>query len=100
MIAWLLSLLLTIVLSAGAFTPGAAEKAIERDLERALGAEATVRLQADPLLQLPAGYVPRLDATLHDVRLGPVAFDALSLTLRELRFEPGALWLRRDAVLL
>lgn len=99
MIAWLLSLLLTIVLSAGAFTPGAAERAIEQDLERALGVQATVRLQADPLLQLPGGHVPRLEATVNDYRLGPVAFDALGLTLIDLRIEPGALWLRRDVVL-
>lgn len=100
MLGWLLSLLLSLLISAGAWLPGRAEADVAQELVRLTGARsANVTVAADPLFQLPLGHIPRVRAHLAGYPVAGVPAGDLELELRDVRLDPLRLIASRDAVL-
>lgn len=101
MLGFWLALLLTAALSGASAVPGAAGRAVGDALRAQAGPSARIvaRIEGDPLLELPCGKIPRLEAELDGARFGRLPVSQARLALTGLRLEPGALWLSRRAVL-
>lgn len=97
MLSWLLSLILTLILSAGAFLPGALDRTLTHELQSRLGPEGTasVHLEGDPFLQLPFGHIPSLEARLENYALFGPRLATVYLRLTDLKLVPGELYARR-----
>lgn len=99
--AFILALMLTALLSGASTLPGMAATQVTDRLRDLAGpdAVAVARLTADPVLELPAGRIPELAVDLTHARFAGYPVSEAHLSLRDLRLDPAALWLRRRPTL-
>lgn len=101
MLGWFISLLLVLIFSVGAWIPGAVDGALTRALQAQLGDRATahVRVTGDPLLQMPFGTIPLVEARLTGYRLADVPVRAITLRLSDVKVAPFQAIVERRAIL-
>jgi hypothetical protein len=101
MIGWFVSLILVLVFSVGAWIPGAMDGALTAALQERLGATATARVhvEGDPLLQMPFGHVPVVEARLTGYRVMDVPVKQVTLRLTDVKVQPQEAFFSRRAVL-
>lgn len=97
MLGWFISLSLAIIIALGSLIPGTVDRILTQELQTRLGPQgtATVHVEGDPFLQLPFGVVPRVEARLYGYRLAEFAIREVTLSLKDLQLDPGALMARR-----
>jgi len=94
--AYLISLIVTLLISASAAVPGVIDARLSDDLTREarqhLGPQVTAqaRVIGDPIFQLPAGNVPHLDVDLAGISAGPVPISRLHVGLDQVRVNTWA----------
>jgi hypothetical protein len=94
MIAWILSLLLTLLFSVGAAIPGTLSDRLARELQKALDlpAPATVQIEGDPLFQIPFGRIPRLTAIVHGYQAAGLPISDITLGIQNLQLASNGLF--------
>lgn len=102
MIGWFISLMLVLICSVGAWIPGAVDGALTRALQDRVGPQATasVHVTGDPLLQLPFGHIPQVEARLAGYQVANVPVKAVTLKLSDVQVAPWSAIVGRKAVLL
>jgi hypothetical protein len=101
MIGWFISLALIVIFTIGSWIPGSVDNTLTRALQERLGSRATaqVHVDGDPLLQLPFGYIPLLEAKLTGFSVMEVPVKLVTMHLTELHIDPAAALIGHRAVL-
>ena len=101
MIGWFISLALILIFTVGSWIPGSVDRTLTQALQERLGARATaqVHVDGDPLLQMPFGYIPHLEARLTGLSVMDVPVKLVTMQLSELHLDPGAALIGHRAVL-
>lgn len=102
MLGWFISLALVVLFTIGSWIPGSVDGALTRALQERLGptATATVHVEGDPLLQLPFGTIPKLEAKLTGYQVMDVPVKQVTLRLTDLHVNPTqAFFSHRPALL-
>ena len=101
MLGWFISLILVAICSVGAWIPGAVDSTLTRALQDRVGPTATaqVRVEGDPLLQLPFGHIPSLEARLLGYAVQDVPVRQVTLRLIDVDVDPVQALFARRAVL-
>jgi hypothetical protein len=101
MIGWFVSLLLVALFSVGAWIPGAVDGTLTRALQDRLGPHATasVHVTGDPLLQMPFGTIPMVEARLTGYRVADVPVRAVTMRLTDVQVAPFQAIVGKKAIL-
>jgi hypothetical protein len=101
MLGWFISLALVVLFTIGSWIPGAIDGTLTHALQERLGstATATVHVEGDPLLQLPFGRIPLLEATLTGYRVMDVPVKQVTLRLTDVHVNPAEAFVAHRATL-
>jgi hypothetical protein len=97
MLGWFVSLSLALLIALGSLVPGVIDRTLTEELQKRLGSQGTasVHVEGDPLLQLPFGYIPKVEARLTGYKLQEFAVHQVDLRLNDLHLDPGQMFNRR-----
>lgn len=106
MIGWLVSLVVTLAISALSLVPTTVDarlgEALTRDLRAQVdpGAEARVHVEGDPIFQLPWGNVPHVQVVAHGLHAQGFPIHEVELDLDHVHLAPGVVFGHRPPRLL
>lgn len=97
MLGWFISLSLALLIALGSLVPGLIDRTLTAELQKRVGSQgiASVHVEGDPLLQLPFGYIPKVQAKLTGYRMQEFAVHQVDMQLNDLRLDPGQMFNRR-----